>query len=153
MYTICWIDCVQNILNLSMCLSTSPFTCYNEWALNLWYPWGFSRDFLEQFIYLLQNFLNTHNYLCIYHGKSLCSFETNRVYWMVKDSMLKKPLILFYVNLLISCCLFWFSLCLLNRDNKNENQDDSIWLKEKWSIGEVRNTFLVGQLDGFILIF
>jgi len=22
-------------------------------------------------------------------------------------------------------------------ENKNENQDDSIWLKEKWSIGEI----------------
>jgi hypothetical protein len=40
-----------------------------------------------------------------------------------------------------SCCL-----CLFNRDNKNENQDDSIWLKEKWSIGEVCNTFIMGHL-------
>nr|AGT17091.1 hypothetical protein SHCRBa_084_G07_F_190 [Saccharum hybrid cultivar R570] len=31
-------------------------------------------------------------------------------------------------------------------DNKNENQDDSIWLKEKWSIGEVCNTFIMGHL-------
>lgn len=39
-----------------------------------------------------------------------------------------------------------FPLCLFNRDNKNENQDDSIWLKEKWSIGEVWNTFLWSML-------
>jgi hypothetical protein len=28
-------------------------------------------------------------------------------------------------------------------NNKNENQDDSIWLKEKWAIGEVWDTFLL----------
>ena len=36
------------------------------------------------------------------------------------------------VNLLLLISIF-----SSNRENKNENQDDSIWLKEKWSIGEV----------------
>uniref|UniRef100_A0A0D9WTV9 Uncharacterized protein n=1 Tax=Leersia perrieri TaxID=77586 RepID=A0A0D9WTV9_9ORYZ len=33
-------------------------------------------------------------------------------------------------------------------NNKNENQDDSIWLKEKWAIGEVFNYDLTSLLTG-----
>jgi hypothetical protein len=47
----------------------------------------------------------------------------------------------------------YFSLAFFDREDKNESQDDSIWLKEKWSIGEVCNGFLLGHLYYFSLHF
>jgi hypothetical protein len=59
-----------------------------------------------------------------------------------------------------SCYISDFMLCMstfpshfLDREDKNESQDNSIWLKEKWSIGEVCNAFLLGHLDYFRSIF